>query len=321
MDKMLVMSALISFLITALALKAIIPLLRKLKLGQRILEIGPSWHMQKQGTPTMGGIAFLATAALVIIPYSFSDGKNDATLLLILAYCILSGLIGMLDDSRKLMKKQNEGLSAFSKFMLQLTLGCLFLILLRANGSIDTSVYIPFLRTRLDMGLLYYPFALLMLTGFSNAVNLTDGLDGLCGSVTALVMLFFSAVSLSLDERSVSLLSLSVLGICLGFLIYNLHPARVFMGDTGSLFLGATVGAVSLVSSKGTLVLLVGIIYLIETASVVIQVIGYKLTKKRIFLMAPIHHHLERKGMRESGITLLFSAVTLTMGVLCYILG
>lgn len=321
MDKMLVMIALISFLITALVLKAIIPLLRKLKLGQRILEIGPSWHMQKQGTPTMGGIAFLATAALVIIPYSFSDGKNDATLLLILAYCILSGLIGMLDDSRKLMKKQNEGLSAFSKFMLQLTLGCLFLILLRANGSIDTSVYIPFLRARLDIGLLYYPFALLMLTGFSNAVNLTDGLDGLCGSVTALVMLFFSAVSLSLDERSVSLLSLSVLGICLGFLIYNLHPARVFMGDTGSLFLGATVGAVSLVSSKGTLVLLVGIIYLIETASVVIQVIGYKLTKKRIFLMAPIHHHLERKGMRESGITLLFSAVTLTMGVLCYILG
>ena len=318
MGKIALLSALAAFLLTAITLKLLIPLLKRLKMGQKILEIGPAWHIAKQGTPTMGGLAFLICVPAVCLVFTLLDGAAPA-MLLTLSFALVNGLIGVADDLIKMKRKQNEGFSAFTKFLLQLIAASGYLVLCAYLGLLSTELYIPFWGQSIDIGRLYYPFALIMLTGFTNAVNLTDGLDGLCSSVTSAVCLFLAVMTLRDGENALSVLSLAVLGTCFGFLIFNFHPASVFMGDTGSLFLGGAVSGLALISGKNTVLLVVGGVYLLEAVSVILQVLYYKLTKKRLFLMAPFHHHLEKKGMSEVKITLLMTAVTLALAGISYL--
>lgn len=320
MDRGLLITALAAFSVTAASLLAIIPALRRLKAGQRILEIGPAWHSKKQGTPTMGGISFILSITVAAFTYALLSDGIQPIVLSALVYVILNGAVGMLDDLVKLRRKQNEGLSAFSKFMLQLILATAFTVFCSINGFIDTSVYIPFFRAEIELGRAYYPIALLFLTGFGNAVNLTDGLDGLCSSVSFVVLMFFALIT-SMQGNGLAMLSVAGAGICIGFLIYNRHPARVFMGDTGSLFLGALISSVALLSQKGALLFIVGGVYVLEAASVILQVLYYKLTKKRLFLIAPYHHHLERKGMGEITVTRIFVLASALLSVIAYYLG
>ncbi len=318
MEKTVIFALVVTFVLTAALEKGLIPLLRRLKMGQRILEIGPSWHIGKQGTPTMGGLAFIISVSVTALVFGLMGGMSLIVAITLL-YAFANGLIGICDDLIKLKKKQNEGLSATAKFLMQLFSAAAYIVLLSVYGIVTTELYIPFVNTSVDIGRLYYPFALLVLTGFGNAVNLTDGLDGLCSSVSAAVLLYFTVTFISAQSYDGAVLSLALLGGVLGFLIYNFHPAKVFMGDTGSLYLGSAISALALLSEKNTAIFIVGAIYLIEAASVMLQVVYYKLTKKRLFLMAPYHHHLEKKGMGEVKITLCFTAVTLALVAISYL--
>lgn len=319
-DNYVIISLFTSFFITVILVKLLIPVLKRLKFGQRILEIGPSWHVSKQGTPTMGGIGFLIAVLLTCILFAliFRDSFYLSILLSVM-YALLNGMIGIVDDLTKIKRKQNEGLSASVKFLLQLIAASVYVIVMVGHGFISTEIYVPFVKISFDIGRLYYPFAIIFLCGFVNAVNLTDGLDGLCSSVTAAAVLFFALLAKSADEMSGLVLALSVLGACLGFLVFNYHPAKVFMGDTGSLFLGGAVSALALTCSKNTVLFIVGAVYLLEAISVILQVGYYKMTKKRLFLMAPFHHHLEKKGLGEVKITLLFSFLTLVLSVFAFL--
>ena len=312
---------LISFVLTALILKFLIPILRSKKMGQRILDIGPRWHKDKEGTPTMGGIAFILTVTLVTCFFVFSmqiDSQMRYAVLVTIGYAFLSGLIGVTDDLRKLLKKQNEGLKAHEKFLLQLAVSCVYLILLSKLGVASTVIYIPFIKTSADIGLLHYIIALVFLVGFSNAVNLTDGLDGLCTGVTLMVSVFFAVFASHTENEALRLVAMAVLGGGSGFLLYNFHPAKVFMGDTGSLFLGAAVCGMAFLSFEPLILFTVGVVYLIEAVSVILQVLYFKMSGKRLFLMAPYHHHLERKGFKEVSITVIAVAVTAVFSALTY---
>ncbi len=315
---------LVSFGITAIILKYLIPVLRSKKMGQRILDIGPRWHKDKEGTPTMGGLAFLITVTAVtsVAAYLLSfDSQFRNAVYTTVGYAFFSGLIGVTDDLRKLTKKQNEGLKAHEKFLLQLILSCVYLVLISKLGIASTVIYIPFVKISFDIGILYYFIGLLFLVGFSNAVNLTDGLDGLCAGVTVTVAVFFSVFAAYAGNPALRLIALSVLGGCCGFLLYNFHPAKVFMGDTGSLFLGAAVCGMAFLSLEPLMLFTVGIVYLIEAVSVILQVGYYKISGKRLFLMAPYHHHLERKGLKEVSITVIAVAVTALFSAITYIYG
>lgn len=308
----------ISFVLTAVILYFLIPVLKKMRVGQRILDIGPDWHKAKEGTPTMGGAAFLFSASVLAFVASLVIGEGAEKVSAVVLYSVLCGLIGITDDLKKLRMKRNEGLSAGGKFLLQLLVSGAFILVLRRLGLVSTEIYLPFYGKNIDLGWFYYLFAMLFLTGFGNAVNLTDGLDGLCASVTGMLMLFLALLGMKNGESAAVIISLAVLGGCLGFLLFNFHPAKVFMGDTGSLFLGAAVSGTALMSGDPLLIFVLGAVYVLEAASVIIQVLHFKLTGKRFFLMAPFHHHLERKGLSENGIVALFVTVTAVMGALCY---
>ena len=312
----------VSFLLAALLGRLIIPILRAKKAGQKILEIGPSWHQGKEGTPTMGGISFILAILLTLLGlffYYLFRGKQGELipLALTMALAVMNGMIGFVDDFCKLVKKQNEGLKAYQKFTLQVLMAVVYIVLLHRLGYIHTAVHIPFTSMTVELGIVYYLFALLVIVGMVNSVNLTDGLDGLAGSVTLIVFLFFSAVGLAYADSSLTLLSAVLTGGMLGFLIYNLHPAKMFMGDTGSLFLGGAVAGATFVINEPMIVFLVGGVYVMESLSVILQVGSYKLRHgKRIFLMAPIHHHFEKKGWSEAKVVTVFSILT---AVLCLV--
>ena len=313
-----------SFIGTALTLHYLIPVLKSKRVGQKILDIGPRWHKDKEGTPTMGGIAFLVfitLSSVLGLVYLFLSKKIEkasfSLLLLTVFYGLANGIIGITDDVQKLRRKKNEGLTATEKYLLQLAASLVFIFLLRRFGG-ETAVYLPFFGEKADLGVFWYPLALLFLTGFTNAVNLTDGLDGLCGTVSTAVALFFALFLSSTGFLGGAVLSTSIIGGTLGFLVYNLHPAKVFMGDTGSLFLGALISGLALSSGNAAVLFIVGIVYLLEAASVIIQVLFFKLTGKRVFLMAPLHHHFEKKGMSEGKITLLALIITLIASVATY---
>jgi phospho-N-acetylmuramoyl-pentapeptide-transferase len=233
----------------------------------------------------------------------------------------LNGVIGIADDLMKLKRKQNEGVSASVKFLLQLGVASAFVVMLSINGIVYTELYLPFVKQTVYIGNFYYPFALVFLTGFTNSVNLTDGLDGLCSSVSGAVCMFFALLAINAGDVFGSVIPVGLLAGVLAFLIYNFYPAKVFMGDTGSLFIGGAISGLALVSGKATLLLIVGGIYLFEAFSVILQVLYYKLTKKRLFLMAPFHHHLEKRGHSEISIVFIFTAVTLVLGAVAYMFG
>lgn len=317
-----------SFFITMILGIWMIPFLRKIKYGQTILEIGPSWHKSKEGTPTMGGIMFIigilvSTIVCVLLFYSTHsvdldlNVSKDTTVRIFagLGMAFLYGLVGFIDDYIKVVKKRNLGLKAMQKLVLQFSVAIAYLAAIKYVGGASSETIIPFIGS-IDLGIFYWIISAIVIVGMVNAVNLSDGIDGLNGSIT-----FFAAVALMtiasvICMSDISIMSGALAGGCLGFLIWNFHPARVFMGDTGSLFLGGMVCAVTYALNMPILMLLVGIMYLVEMFSVILQVTYFKATKgKRLFRMSPIHHHFELGGWSEIKITVVFSAVTILMGV------
>ena len=312
------------FVLTVAALRLLIPKLRSMKMGQKILDIGPRWHKSKEGTPTMGGIAFavpvtVVTAAALALAPTLGINVPTAPVLLTLLLAVGNGVIGVIDDLTKFRKKQNEGLTAPQKYALQLAMAGAFLALLRLYGTPDTTVSVPFTDIHLELGWFYYVFALIFITGIINSVNLTDGIDGLASSVTLVVAVFLSVLGFTYAKYDAALLGGVTVGATLGFLVYNFYPARIFMGDTGSLFLGGIVAGAAFVIDSPLCMAIAGIIYICEALSDIIQVGVYKLTHKRVFKMAPIHHHFEKCGWSEKKIVFAFSAVTLIASAIAYL--
>ncbi len=326
------LTAAISFGISALLGKYLIPYLHKLNFGQTILDIGPKWHEKKQGTPTMGGIMFIVAiciTTIVSVSLFIAFGSNffemylpDMSRQSVFIYAGLGmalcyGLVGFLDDYIKVVKKRNLGLTAVQKLALQFGIAAIYLIVLASFGF-GTETVIPFIGT-VDLGFFYYIIAAIVIVGIVNAVNLTDGVDGLNGSVTFFACLAFMLIASLLSYLGVTAMSAAVAGGCLGFLVWNFHPAKVFMGDTGSLFLGGIVCAIAFALNMPILLLPIGIIYLCEMFSVMIQVTYFKLTHgKRLFKMSPIHHHFEMCGWSEVKIVAVFSLVTVIFGAIAF---
>ena len=308
-----------AFLITSVIGMWLIPFLRRLHFGQTILDIGPAWHKSKQGTPTMGGIMFIAGITIAILAGWLTlelseQGVADASaagsfylwggLLMALAF----GLIGFLDDYISVVKKQNLGLKAGQKSLAQLLVAVVYLAAQQIFAP-TTSFWLPFIGD-LDIGIFYYPLMLFIIVGTVNAVNLTDGIDGLDASVTMVAAMGFMVIASIAGFSQMNLLTAALAGGCLGFLVWNFHPAKVFMGDTGSLFLGGMVVALAFGLRRPLLLVFIGIVYVVETLSDIIQIGSVKLTGKRVFKMAPIHHHFEMSGWSEVKIVAVFSAVT-----------
>ena len=306
----------ISALLTALALKKLIPILKGRKIGQKILEIGPRWHKSKEGTPTMGGIAFIAVFIIVSAVLAVM-GRLSAGFIATACYAVVNGLIGMLDDRTKFAHNRNEGLKAWQKFLCQSVATAVYLAVLRVTGSITTELYVPFFKVGFDAGFFYYVIAFIVLVGMVNSVNLADGIDGLASSETLVSAVFLAIFGLIGGISGMACLSAAVAGCAAGFLVYNFYPARVFMGDTGSLFFGAVLSGIALVSGKLLIIIPIGIMFVLESVSDILQVGYFKLTHgKRLFRMAPIHHHFEKCGWSEIRIVAVFSSVTFVFSLL-----
>lgn len=308
----MLLAGVISFAAAALAGPAIIRALRRLKFGQKILEDGPTWHMNKQNTPTMGGLIFILSITASVAAMLALGKSEDLRPLYMLLLGLVFGAIGFIDDYTKVKKKRNKGLTAMQKLLLQIAAAALFITVLYGQGFITPTLAVPFFGATIALPWgLYLFFAIFIIVGAVNAVNLTDGIDGLCSSVTAVVTFYFCAVFWAAGVTPPSLFSAALLGGLLGFLIYNRNPARVFMGDTGSLFLGGAVCAMAFVYDMPLILVPVGIVYIVETLSDIIQVGYYKISGgKRIFKMAPIHHHFEMCGWSEKKIVFIFSLAT-----------
>lgn len=312
------MAAVIAFAVCALTGPFIIPFLRRLKFGQEIREIGPSWHKTKSGTPTMGGVMFILAVALgTLVLFPNKQG------IMLVATSLGFGAIGFADDFIKVVKKRNLGLTALQKFLAQVFVSVVFVLAGMYFNIFDTSIILPFVDFSLELGWLYIPFAIFIMVGVPNSVNLTDGIDGLAASVTAVVSIFLTFLALSYGNSmtTVAGFSAAVTGGCLGFLLFNAHPAKVFMGDTGSLFLGGAICAAALMLEAPLILVIAGFVYVMETLSVIIQVTSFKLTGKRVFKMTPIHHHFEMCGWNERKIVIsaiILSAVLCTLAyVIC----
>ncbi len=322
-------AALISFIVSSLIGSKLIPFLVKVKCGQTIKEIGPNWHKSKQNTPTMGGIMFifgsLAAIAVTLVCYRMASDElliNKQKLAQVVCGFVMAflyGLIGFADDFVSIKKKRNLGLNAKQKLVLQFAVAILYLVVLGYFGD-DSTTLIPFYG-KLDLGILYYIISAVVIVGMVNAVNLTDGIDGLCGSVTMFAASFFMVMAGVSGMQGMNIFCAAIAGGCLGFLVWNFNPAKVFMGDTGSLFLGGAVCAMAFAIDLPILLLPVGIIYLCEMFSVIIQVTYFKATGgKRFFKMTPIHHHFEMCKWSEIKIVLVFSAVTFVMCIVSLLL-
>lgn len=322
-DYSVIIAALVAGVTTALLGFVFIPILRRLKFGQTILEIGPNWHKDKQGTPTMGGIIIilgllfgLAVAfgysaiskTRLINEFGLPYRMTNAVAGVVMALCMSA--IGFADDYIKVVKKRNLGLNARQKTVLQLLVATGYLVTLRLGGMTTTNIpFIGDINIASGWGLLFWPIALVFIYGFTNAVNLTDGIDGLASSVTLVVACAFMLASTFLGISTISTVSAALAGACVGFLFWNAHPAKVFMGDTGSMFLGGMVVAISFGVGRPILLIFAGITYFLEALSDIIQVAYYKKTKKRIFKMAPLHHHFEMCGWSEQKVVLVFSFI------------
>ena len=296
----------------------LIPVLRALKAGQSIREIGPTWHNNKAGTPMMGGLMFIGAAVICLLINLFTVQEFAVYYVLLLSLAF--GLIGFLDDFCKIKFKRNLGLTALQKAMLQMAVSAIFLYILYREGSLTCDIYVPFADVTFAVHpIVYIFFSMFVMLGCVNAVNLTDGIDGLCGSVTVPVMVFFTVASVAMGKFDLALFPAALVGGLLAYLVYNWHPAKVFMGDTGSLFLGGAVCAMAFALDMPLVLVLVGIVYIAETLSVILQVGYFKLTHgKRLFKMSPIHHHFEMSGWKEVKIVLVFAAVSALFCVLAW---
>ena len=296
----------------------LLPVLRALKAGQSIRELGPTWHNNKAGTPMMGGLMFIG--AVIICLLISVPTMEDYTVLYALALSLCFGLIGFADDFCKIKFKRNLGLTSAQKAMLQMAVSALYLYLLYKQGAMNTQLYIPFVDMKIHIHpLVYIFFAMFVMVGCVNAVNLTDGVDGLCGSVTVPVMVFLAAVAIGKERFDLALLPATLVGGLIAYLFYNWHPAKVFMGDTGSLFLGGVVCAMAFALEMPLILVLIGFVYIVETLSVILQVAYFKMTHgKRLFKMSPIHHHFEMCGWKEEKIVIVFTLITALMCVIAW---
>ena len=318
----MLLAGILAFVISAVVGRFLIPALRAMKAGQSIKEIGPNWHMSKQGTPTMGGIMFMVACVAAVLVFGWRDmAGGDFSALFVLVLALLYGAIGFVDDYAKIKKKENTGLTAGWKFLLQLAVAIAFLALMRMENHLTPNLYIPFVNVSVSLPwIVYLIFAAFVMVGCVNAVNLTDGLDGLAGSVTLPVAVFFAVLSAWWDKGAVGIFAGALAGGVLGFLVYNFYPAKVFMGDTGSLFLGGAVCGLAFALDAPLILIPVGIIYIVETMSDILQVGYFKLTHgKRIFRMAPLHHHLEMGGWSEVRIVLTFAGITIAFCLLAFV--
>ena len=314
----------VSFVLTVIIGKFLIPELRKLKAGQEIREDGPTWHAGKAGTPTMGGIMFIIGSGVATFALGWKQMlTGEFVHLYVYLFALIFGLIGFVDDYRKVRQHQNEGLTAKQKFILQLAAAVVFLVLMRYEGLLSNALYVPFLDATITINwILYLAFAAFVIVGCVNAVNLTDGIDGLATSVTFVVMVFFTVVGVLWDRGAgtVALFPAALAGGLAGFFVYNHHPAKAFMGDTGSLFLGGAVAALGFAYDVPLILVLVGIIYIAETLSVILQVTYFKATHgKRLFKMSPLHHHFELSGWSETKLVVVFSTITLVFCALAFL--
>lgn len=300
---------LIAFVACIALCPVFIPYLAKLKFGQTVRDDGPQSHIKKTGTPTMGGIVIVLS--FMISSLFFVKGNNEALIVLIVT--VGYGIIGFIDDYIKVVKKQSLGLKAYQKLLGQAAITCVFAYYIYFVSDIGTSIYIPFTNHYFDLGFLFLPFLFFVMVGTVNGVNLTDGLDGLASGVTVLVATFFLFTAQGLNNGTVPIIGAAV-GSLLGFLLFNSYPAKVFMGDTGSLALGGFIAAVAILLRMPLMILIVGLAYLLETVSVMLQVGYFKLTKgKRLFKMAPLHHHFELSGWSETKVVTLFYIATAIM--------
>jgi phospho-N-acetylmuramoyl-pentapeptide-transferase len=316
MEQVILFTILVGFLISVILSPILIPFLRRLKFGQSIREEGPKSHQKKSGTPTMGGTMILLSIVVttIVMTSKYSELSVQTYLLLFVTFGF--GLLGFLDDFIKVVMKRNLGLTSKQKLFGQIVISFIFYFILRQN-EFSTTVSIPLTDISFDLGWFYVFFIIFWLVGFSNAVNLTDGLDGLVSGTAAIAFGAFAVLSWNQGAYDVAIFSLAVVGAVLGFLVFNAHPAKVFMGDTGSLALGGAIATIAILTKLEILLIIIGGIFVVETLSVILQVISFKTTGKRIFRMSPLHHHYELIGWSEWRVVVTFW----TVGLLCAVLG
>ncbi len=312
---------LLSFAITVVLALIIIPILKKLKIGQNERDDGPQSHIRKQGTPTMGGIIMMISVIICsiggFIYYKTDEPEVAKNIIPLVLVTIGFGLVGFVDDFKKIVLKNTKGLKPIFKMLGLLFIAGAFTILLTQIMGIKTDIVIPFLNTSLELPtLLYIPFSIFVMLATTNAINLTDGIDGLATSISAIILTTLTIIAIILDVKEVVVFGSVLVGTCLGFLIFNLHKAKVFMGDLGSLMLGGAIAAISIYLKIPLILLLIAIIPVIETISVMAQVVFFKATGKRLFKMAPLHHHFELSGWRENKIVSVFCIITFLMCVI-----
>jgi len=310
------MAIAVAFIISVLSGFVILPILKRMKFGQSIREEGPKAHQKKAGTPTMGGLIFIVSIIIstLVLSYIQGDGVLTTQTIVLLLVFVGFGIIGFLDDFIIVVLKRNLGLTSIQKLIGQIVVAVVAFFLLKM-GPFDTTVAIPFTDFKFELGILYVAFLIFWLVGFSNAVNITDGLDGLVAGTSTVAFAAFGVFALSYGQLDIATFSFVVTGAMLGFLIFNLKPAKVFMGDTGSLALGGALAMVSVLIKQEILLLVIGIVFVVETLSVIIQVISFKTTGKRVFKMSPIHHHFELSGWSEWKVVLVFWGIALLAAV------
>ena len=317
--KLQIIYLILAFLISAVLEKILIPFLKKLKVGQSERYDGPRSHLRKQGTPTMGGIVMMIVLAIFLIAFCILNRNNFELIKIVLAVGLTSlgfGLVGFIDDFKKIVLKNTEGLNPKLKMFGLLIIATAYTVFLVNFTDIGTQIRIPFTDILINLPIyIYIPFTIFVMLGTTNAVNLTDGVDGLNGSVSAIMMTALSIISLKLGNETLSMLTSVVAGSCIGFLIYNFHPAKIFMGDTGSIFLGGVLASTAIYLKNPLILVIIAIIPVLETLSDIIQVIHFRRTGKRLFKMAPLHHHFELSGWRENRVVVVFSIVTLIASV------
>lgn len=304
----------ISFAITVILGPICIPLLKKLNIGQNIREEGPKSHYKKSGTPTMGGIIIMIALLITAI----TSGMMDRDMIVLIISTFGFGLIGFIDDFIKIVKKRSLGLKPYQKIIGQVILAVILAVYQSQVSVMGTKIIVPFMHDKyLDLGPFYVPFLAFVVVATVNSVNLTDGLNGLASGVTLIVLSFFGIVALNWGvSRSISVFAGALAGACLGFLVYNSYPAKIFMGDTGSMALGGAVAGLAIMLNLPLIIPIAGGIYFIEALSVIIQVTSFKLTGKRVFLMSPLHHHFEQKGWKETKVVIVFWSVTVALCLL-----
>ena len=313
---------LVSFFVTVILGMIIIPILRKFKVGQIEREDGPKSHLKKQGTPTMGGIMMIITMLIIVTgAYIYLSATNQGNLannlIPILILTIGFGVIGFIDDFKKLVLKNTKGLKPSYKMLGLLIISVAYVIYLIYGLNIGTDTYIPIIKEYIDIPIyIYIPFAILVILGTTNAVNLTDGIDGLAASVSTCIITCLTIIGIIFGHQEISIFGSCVIGAVLGFLMFNLHPAKVFMGDTGSLLLGGVISAMALYLKMPLLLIIIALVPVLETISVIIQVAYFKKTGKRVFKMTPIHHHFELSGWKENKVVAVFTLLTLMLCII-----